>query len=66
MQKAVCQEGSADCFHIGLLQGTLKATMSQDVTPPTPTKDKKDHPAADITNITNITNLNVKQWHLTV
>lgn len=40
MQQAVGQKGSADCFHIGLLQGTLEATVSQDVTPPTPTEDR--------------------------
>lgn len=39
MQQAVGQEGSADSFHISLLQGALEATMSQDVTPPAPTKD---------------------------
>lgn len=42
MQQAVGQEGSADCFHIGLLQGSLEATMSQDVTPPTPTRTKME------------------------
>lgn len=45
MQQAVGQEGSADCFHIGLLQGALEATMSQDVTPPTPTKDRQKGPS---------------------
>lgn len=40
MQQAVGQKGSADCFHIGFLQGTLEATVSQDITPPTPTKDR--------------------------
>lgn len=41
MQQAVGQEGSADGLHISLLQGALEATMSQDVTPPTPTKDRE-------------------------
>lgn len=40
MQQAVGQEGSTDRFHIGLLQGTLEAAMSQDVAPPTPTTDR--------------------------
>jgi len=40
MQQAVGQQGPADGFHICLLQGALEATVSQDVTPPTPTEDK--------------------------
>lgn len=43
MQQAVGKEGSADCFHIGLLQGALEAAMSQDVTPPSPTIDVHPH-----------------------
>lgn len=41
MQQAVGQQGSADGFHIGLLQGALEATVSQDVTPSTPTKKRQ-------------------------
>lgn len=62
MQKAVGQEGSADCFHIGLLQGTLKATMSQDVTPPTPTKDQKYHSVSKLTLPTSIYHSNIEQY----
>lgn len=39
MQQAVGKEGSADLFHVGLLQGALEATVSQDVAPPAPTKE---------------------------
>lgn len=42
MQQAIGQEGSADCFHVHLLKGALEATVSQDVTPPTPPIDKHE------------------------
>ena len=41
VQQAVGQQGSTDGFHIGLLQGALKTTMSQDITPSTPTKERQ-------------------------
>lgn len=41
MEQAVGQKGSADGFHISLFQGALEATMSQDVTPPTPTENNQ-------------------------
>lgn len=39
MQQAVGQQGPADFFHVGLLQGALEAPMSQDVSPPAPAKE---------------------------
>lgn len=39
MQQTVGQESPADRLHVRLLQGTLEAAVSEDVTPPTPTKE---------------------------
>lgn len=39
MEQTVGKEGSADCFHVGLLHGAFKTTVSQDVVPPSPTED---------------------------
>lgn len=41
MQQAVGEKGSADCFHISFLHRAFKTTVSQDVVPPTPTKDRQ-------------------------
>lgn len=57
MQQAIGKEGSADCFHIHLLQGALEATMSEDVTPPTPPIDKHEKRGNPISLKQNIHNV---------
>lgn len=39
MEQTVGQEGSADGLHVRLLHGAFKATVSQDVVPPSPTEE---------------------------
>lgn len=66
MQQAVSQQGSADCFHICLLQRALEAAMSQDVTPPAPAKHTNSTGPSlnmDISNKVSLQHIHNRTWH---